>query len=136
MPATVTKGMRFSIPLKYLRASSGSITLLVTPGLLSFTQSKALLQYPSLDIAAGSDRQMDAPAGSLSRFIKTRMGQGLCGKRQEVTHNYYLFLPNRIASVGQMSRQSPQLVQFGSPGLAPISQTLRHLSQSLHARVL
>ena len=56
--------------------------------------------------------------------------------RQKVSHYDGLFLPNRIASVGQTSRQSPQFVQFASPGLVPISQTLRHSSHPLHAGVL
>ena len=41
-----------------------------------------------------------------------------------------------MASTGQTFEQSPQLVQFISPGLVSTAQTFTHLSQSLHWGVI
>src|SRR5208283_2790110 len=89
-----------------------------------------------VDVASGRYRQMDTPACPFGLLIKAGMGKRMVIERQKVTHRHDYFLPNRIASAGQTSRQSPQFVQFASPGLVPISQTLRHSLQPLHSGVL
>lgn len=99
---------------------------------------KGPVAISTVNIAIRRYRQMDAAVSAGSLGVKAGVrnrGRGIAfGNVYQLQDDF--FLPKLIALAGQALRQSPQLVQFSSSGRVPISQTLRHRLQSLHASVL